>query len=251
MIVCRVSRKVGLLKRRVRRQLLRGEIKNCTPLWRKAHLEVKMLKNWRCRSTFWSSDVEKLHAAVAKSTFGCENVEKLTVSEHFLKFWCRKIECRCGEKHIWMWKCWKTVVFGALFEVLCWKLHAAVAKSTFGSEKVKKLTVSEHFLKFWCRKIACRCGEKHIWKWKCWKTDGVGELFEVLMSQHCMLLWRKAHLEVKTLKNCSPRSTFWSCDVEKLHAAVARSTFASENVQNTCVLAHFLNFRCRKIKSVS
>ena len=46
------------------------------------------------------------------------------------------------------------------------KLHAAVAKSTFGSEKAKKLTVSEHFLKFWCRKIARRCGEKHIWKWK-------------------------------------------------------------------------------------
>ena len=28
------------------------------------------------------------------------------------------------------------------------KLHAVVAKSTFGSENVKKLTVSEHFLKF-------------------------------------------------------------------------------------------------------
>ena len=98
--VCRVSPKVGLLKRRVRRSVLRGEVKNCTPLWRKTHLEVKMLKNWRCRSTFWSSDVEKLQAAVAKSTFGCENVEKLTVSEHFLKFWCRKIACRCGEKHI-------------------------------------------------------------------------------------------------------------------------------------------------------
>ena len=28
------------------------------------------------------------------------------------------------------------------------KLHAAVAKSTFGSENAKKLTVSEHFLKF-------------------------------------------------------------------------------------------------------
>ena len=28
------------------------------------------------------------------------------------------------------------------------KLHAAVAKSTFGSENAQKLTVSEHFLKF-------------------------------------------------------------------------------------------------------
>ena len=44
------------------------------------------------------------------------------------------------------------------------KLHAAVAKSTFGSENAQKLTVSEHFLKFGCRNIARRCGEKHIWK---------------------------------------------------------------------------------------
>ena len=44
------------------------------------------------------------------------------------------------------------------------KLHAAVAKSTFRSENAKKLTVSEHFLKFRCRKNARRCGEKHTWK---------------------------------------------------------------------------------------
>ena len=49
------------------------------------------------------------------------------------------------------------------------KLHAAVAKSTFGSENVKKLQSSENFLKFWCRKMARRCGEKHIRKWKCTK----------------------------------------------------------------------------------
>jgi len=44
------------------------------------------------------------------------------------------------------------------------KLHAAVAKSTFGSENAKKLPVSGHFLKFTCRKIARRCGETHIGK---------------------------------------------------------------------------------------
>ena len=38
------------------------------------------------------------------------------------------------------------------------------------------------------------------------------------------------------LKNCSPRSTFRSSDVAKLHAAVARSTFGSENVKKTLVL---------------
>ena len=44
------------------------------------------------------------------------------------------------------------------------KLHAAVAKSTFASENVKKLRVRDHFLKFRCRKIVRRCGEKHICK---------------------------------------------------------------------------------------
>ena len=34
---------------------------------------------------------------------------------------------------------------------------------------------------------------------------------------------------------------------QKLHAAVARSTFSSENVQNTSASDHFLKFRCRKI----
>ena len=42
------------------------------------------------------------------------------------------------------------------------KLHAAVAKSRFCCENATKLTVSEHFLKCRCRKIARRCGEKHI-----------------------------------------------------------------------------------------
>ena len=44
------------------------------------------------------------------------------------------------------------------------KLHAAVARSTFPSQNLEKLTVSEHFLKLRCSKIARRCGEKHIFK---------------------------------------------------------------------------------------
>ena len=35
------GRKVGSLKRRVRSQLARWGVKNCTPLWREAHLQVK------------------------------------------------------------------------------------------------------------------------------------------------------------------------------------------------------------------
>ena len=43
------------------------------------------------------------------------------------------------------------------------------------------------------------------------------------------------------------RTTFRSCDVEKLHAAVARSTFQSQNVQNTAFSDHFLKLQCGKI----
>ena len=152
--VCPVSRKVGLLKRRVRSHVVRGEIKNCMPLWRKAHFEVKMYKTPQVRSTFWSSDVEKSRAAVAKSAFQSENVQNTSGPKHFWKFRCRKI---------------------------VEKLHAAVARSTFPS--AKKLTVSEHFWKFWCRKIARCCSAKHSCKWTCTKYLCFGTLFEVQMSK--------------------------------------------------------------------
>ena len=180
---------VGLLKRRVRSSVLRRESKNCTPLWRNAHFEVKMYKTPHVRNTFWSWDVEKLHAAVAKRTFASQNVQNTSCSEHFLKLRCRKIARHCGETHICKWKCTKHLTFGALFEVE--------------------------------------------------------------MSKNCTLLWRNAHLQVKMRKNWRSRSTFWSADVEKLHAAVARSTCLSQNVQNTCVLAHFLKFRCQKVSQLA
>ena len=129
--------------------------KNCTPLWREAHFEVKMLKSWGSQNTFWSSDVEKLHAVVARNTFPSQNVQKLGV------------------------------------------------RSTF-------------------------------WSWDIAKLQ----------------LWREAHFQVKMLKNWRSRTTFWSSDVEKLHPAGAKSTFVSQNVQNTCGLPHFLKVRCRKISQV-
>ena len=69
------------------------------------------------------------------------------------------------------------------------KLHAAVAKSTFGRENAQNMRCSEHFLKFRCGKIARRCGEKRILKSKCLKIDGLGALFEVQMSKNCARMW--------------------------------------------------------------
>ena len=52
-------------------------------------------------------------------------------------------------------------------------------------------------------------------------------------------LWREAHFQVKMYKTHHSRTTFGSCDVEKVHAVVARSTFPSQNVQNTPGSDHF------------
>ena len=70
------GRKVGLLKRRVRSQLARGEMKNCTPLSHEAHFQVKTYKTHHIRTTFGSWDVEKVHAVVARSTFPSQNVKE-------------------------------------------------------------------------------------------------------------------------------------------------------------------------------
>ena len=66
------------------------------------------------------------------------------------------------------------------------------------------------------------------------------------MSKKCTLLWREAHFEVKMYKTHHSRTTFGSCDVEKVHAVVARSTFWSQNVQSTPFSDHFWKLRCRK-----
>ena len=111
------GRKVGSLKRRVRSQLARWEMKSCTPLWREAHFEVKMYKTPGSRTTFGSCDVERVHAVVARSTFPSQNVQSTSASDHFWKLRCRKSARRCGAKHISKSKCTKHTSFGPLLEV--------------------------------------------------------------------------------------------------------------------------------------
>ena len=66
------------------------------------------------------------------------------------------------------------------------------------------------------------------------------------MSKKCTPLWREAHFEVKMYKTPHVRATFGGSDVEKAHAVVARSTFPSENLQNTTCSRHFWRFGCWK-----
>ena len=125
-------------------------MKNCTPLWREAHFEVKMYKTHQVRTTFGSCDVEKVHAVVlrvkmykthqVRTTFGSCDVEKV---------------------------------------------HAVVARSSFPSQNVQNTPGPDHFWKLRCRKSGRRCGAKHISKSKCTKHQGFGPLLEVQMSKKC------------------------------------------------------------------
>ena len=127
------------------------------------------------------------------------------------------------------------------------KVYAVVARSTFPSQNAQSTPLSDHFWKLRCRKSARRCGAKHISKSKCsTKHHMFAPLLEVRMLKKCTPLWREAHFQVKMYKTPHVRATFGGSDVEKVHVVVARSTFPSQNVQNTPFSDHFWKLRCRK-----
>ena len=64
--------------------------------------------------------------------------------------------------------------------------------------------------------------------------------------QNCTPLWREAHFQVKMYKAHQHRTTFGSCDVEKVLAVVARSTFPSKHVQSTPRSDQFWKLKCSK-----
>ena len=125
-----------------------------------------------------------------------------------------------------------------------------MARSTFRSQNVQNTPRSDHFWKLRCRKSARRCGAKHISKSKCTKHTNVGPLLEVAMSKKYTPLWREAHFQVKMLKTLGfgPLFEVQMSRFEKVHAIVARSTFRSQNVQNTPCSDHFWRLRCRVSK---
>ena len=141
---------------------------------------------------------QKLHAAVARSTcWSQNNVKDTSGSEHLWTLSSWKSTCRCGANRIFDFevKIYKAPQLRRTFgRWAVEKAHAAVACSIFRSDNVKNIARLEHFWKLSCSKSAHGCGAKHIWKWKCPKQHSVGALLD----------------------------TVGSCDVEKVHAAVAR-----------------------------
>ena len=140
------GRKVGSLKRRVRSQLARWEMKSCTPLWREAHFQVKMYKTHQVRTTFGSWDVEKVHAVVARSTCPSQNVQNTPFSGPLLEVAMSKKctplwrEAHFEVKSVKNWRS-RTTFGGSDVE----KVHAVVARSTFRSPECKKLRVLSLF----------------------------------------------------------------------------------------------------------
>ena len=89
------------------------------------------------------------------------------------------------------------------------------------------------------RKVAKHC----VFSWFCGSGGLKSRLVQI--SKKCTPLWREVHFEVKMYKTLGVRTTFGGSDVEKVYAAVARSTCPSQNVQNTRGSDHFWRFRYR------
>ena len=134
------GRKVTSLKLRVRSQLARWEMKNCTPSWREAHFQVKMYKTRQIRTTFGSWDVEKVHAIGAKQI----SKSKCTKHARFVE----KVHA-VGAKQISKSKCTKHARFGPLFDVQMSKKCTPL--NHISKSIVSKTGGSGHFWTFRCR----------------------------------------------------------------------------------------------------
>ena len=229
------GRKVGSLKRRVRSQLARWEMKSCTPLWREADFQVKMYKTHHSPDRFW-----KLRCQKSARRCGAKHISKSKCTKHTQcpdHFWKLRMSKKCTplwrEAHFQVKQnVQKHAILGPLLEVQMskkctplWreahfqvkmyktphvratfggsdveKVHTVVTRSTLRSQNVQNTTCSHHFWRFGCRKSARRCRAKHISKSKCTKHHMFAPLLEVRMSKKYTPLWREAHLEVKMYK---------------------------------------------------
>ena len=182
------GRKVGSLKRRVRSQLARREMKNCTPLWREAHFEVKMYKTHHCRTTFGVEMSKKCTSLWREAHFQVNMYKNTPGSDHFWKLRCRKSARRCGAKHISKSKCARHRMFAPLLQVQM-------------SKKCTPLWREAHF------------------EVKMYKTHHCRTTFGVEMSKKCTSLWREAHFQVNMYKNTPGSDHFWRfrCRFASLH----------------------------------
>ena len=112
--------------------------KICTTPARESDLEVKIVKNWGCESTFGSWSPQNLHHACAPARFGSQNRKKLTASEHFWKLKSAKFAPRLRARTIGKSKSLKTDGVGALLEVEVGKICTTPARENDWEVKIVK-----------------------------------------------------------------------------------------------------------------
>jgi len=122
-------------------------MKSCTPLWREAHLEVKMSKAHHSRTTFG-------------------------------RLICRKSARRCGAKQISKSKVLKTDGFEALLEVEKLKKRTPLWREAHFEAHMHKTRIktlhSEHFWKLRSKKCTplwreadSTSASEHFWQFRC------------------------------------------------------------------------------------
>ena len=190
-----------------------------------------------------------------------------------------------------MWTCWKVYTLNWIYKfIIAGSLE--VKLPTIWTDEKQRWEESE-------RVEERRAEERRSEKRKSQKKEDAGARKGRKVTKHCVFPmicgsggsksrlpkasgtepsgWREAHFQVKMYKSPHTRTTFGSCDVEKVHAVVARSTFrsqifkahqvrttsgswdvekvhavvarstfVSEKAKNTSRSDHFWKLRCRK-----
>ena len=181
------GRKVGSLKRRVRSQLAR-----------------------------W--DMKKVHAVVARSTFPSQNGQNSRGADHFWKLRCRKSARRCGAKHILKSKCTKSTPGSDHF----WKFRCRKSARRCGAKHISKSKCTKHrnlgpLLEVEMLKKCTPLWREAHFQVKMLKALGVRTTFGSSdvekVSKKCTLLWREAHFKVKKCKQTEGFEPFltWRC----------------------------------------
>ena len=165
--------KSNLAKAAGAEHLARWEMKNCTPLWREAHFQVKIWK-LRCRKS--------------ARRFGAKHISKSKCTKHTIlrplwKLRCRKSARRFGAKHISKSNCAKHDMFGPLLKVemskKCtplWREAKSNVSKTDGFGPLFDVQMSKKCMPLW-REARSPVS----------KTDGSRPLFDVQRSTKCRL----------------------------------------------------------------
>ena len=183
------------------------EMKNCTPLWREAHFEVKMYKAHQVQATFGSWDVEKVRAVVAQSRFANEKTKSTSRSDQFWKLRCRKSARRCGAKHICKWKSSKHLAIGPLLEVeMSKKCRPLWREAHFEVKMYKTLQLRTSFGSWDVEKVHAVVA-RSTFRSQNFKTPGVGPLLDVQMSfrvtgaRDCALVKSEQNVKICSIFN--------------------------------------------------